>query len=186
MLYSIHLPQHILNKYQNLRNSVLSTQDFSFDKFANIFSVGQIQEKPINYSEIYNIMIRSLIHIHTNTMMIIENSRENSFYSSPNKNMYPLKKPFPNHQFYADINQDTKKITYEINDFEKKITENLEIIKETLNNSNISIKALDQEIRKSQYSYQRNESFESLYRENEIITRKNNHLKEEIIKLKEI
>lgn len=171
------MPSHILAKYQNLRNSLLSSGDFSLRKFDSTFSPRIPKNLSAGYSKLARLCLMSLQHILDKTFFILD-----SCGKSKSLNIESL----ASHRSSSkdDQVQDLTQLTYDIEDLEKKVIENLGILKDTITVLHNNLGILDEELRNSRVSLRREESVEAVYIENERLLRENEGFKEEIEVLK--
>ena len=85
ILFSISLPSNILHKYQNLKNSLLHSSDFSLNKFSSVFSPRLPSGSTEDYSTTFKSILTSLNHILDKTLLIIDSPLTNPSNSSPNR-----------------------------------------------------------------------------------------------------
>lgn len=162
-------------KYQGLRNSLLASQDFSLDRFSNVFTPRSYQGISENNS-LQKVVGSLLTRVLDKTMEVIEIAYQTSPYSLPLKKFHSLS----NELLSVDNSKGLIEFTCEVEDFEKKIYDNLENIKETIRICCNDLQVLDKELRKSRSSF--DVVGEGLHRD---VIRENQELREEIKEMKE-
>lgn len=168
ILYSISLPPHILNKYKSLKDSVLSSTDFSFKKFSTIFTPRVAQDISEIHSGAMKQVLAAFAQIEKKVSLIIESSEytENTIKSY---NYYSTDQL----EHFAIRNGD---FSQEINETEDRINQSLNIISDLVCYYNRNLKTLDEELRNCRSSIRHDGQYDSVTRENEC-------LKEEIKRL---
>lgn len=197
ILFSISLPTHILSKYQNLRNSMLSTNDFSLKKFSDSFSPRIPESAPSGYTKLIRLISMALQNIHEKTKTIIETSARPSARSSPTKSFQSIDKEkyssFRNNPIYeqdqfqmpkldGDI-KDITEITYEIEDFERRILKNLDIVKDAIRVHNGNLRVLNEDFQNGRVSSKRMD-MEIIQSEKNFLIKENEMLRQEMDQLK--
>lgn len=180
ILFSISLPSHILTKYQSLRTTILSANDFSFKKFDNSFSMKIPQNDVSGYTKLAKIVSVTIQNIYERTENIAENYSRHSARSSPNKSFVKERFQLPN------LETDTKDITgisSEIEDFERKIFNNLDIIKDTIESSYGIIRSFKEDLRNEKHSNSYSD-IETILTEKDMLLKENDMLREEMRQLK--
>lgn len=125
ILFSINLPSHILAKYQNLRNSLLNSSDFSLPKFETCYSPRLSNSLKLSYLKFSKHCLISMQHIHDKTVLLI-----NSFnFPNLSSHSHLINKDFADIGKNEDQVKDLTELTDEVEAFERKINENLETIK---------------------------------------------------------
>ena len=125
ILFSINLPSHILAKYQNLRNSLLNSSEFSLPKFETCYSPRLSNSLKFSYLKFSKHCLVSMQHLHDKTVLLI-----NSFnFPNLSSHSHLINKDFRDIGNNEDQVKDLTELTDEVKAFERKINENLETIK---------------------------------------------------------
>ena len=186
IIYSISLPPHILSKYQRLRSSLLSSHDFSLNKFSTVFSPRSYSTSSEGSAKLQRIILISLTHILNKTALLIESSNQASPFSAPSRTYHSsISGEISNLLGTNDNPKEINEFAYDIEDYEKRIIENLEKVKESLITYCNDLQFLDTELRKYKIPLSRDEEMGVLYKEKEALIRENEDLHQEIAELKE-
>ncbi|OMJ93959.1 hypothetical protein SteCoe_3021 [Stentor coeruleus] len=176
---------------------MLSTNDFSLKKFSDSFSPRIPETAQSGYMKLIRLISMTLQNIHEMTKTIIETSARPSARSSPTKSFQSIDKEkylsFRNNPVYeqdrfqmpkfdGDI-KDITEITYEIEDFERRILENLDMVKDVIRVYSGNMKVSNEDFRSGRI-ISKSMDIEIIQSEKNFLIKENDMLRQEMNQLK--